>query len=647
MGKSYGMPARRCSSQSSLSVALIDDDAGQLNFLKAQFANLGAAVTTFASGLDFLNRGCSPQEKVSCWDLVVVDYVMPVLNGIETIASFTSEMLLHTKVCLLSGNAIGEEGQHFLDDLGLSSFQKTPQACRDIWHELSRPMLLQKISIPSKAHRSPFLTLSPQYSPEASSDPTLLSNQAKEPTPEQTEMSPEEKESLTQILMTSKLFSGLNHSQLARVLGAFEVDWAVPGQLITKEGDNWPYFCAIIAGRVQVSRTDKGIMGAMEAGRWFGHFRRSPLAMATVLSLERTLISRISSHDFDVACRPNPDDKWLLNSGSQVASSATRNTTEHSSLYDFSIDRLMFDPNMIGSGSFAQVYRCQTQDGKVHAVKCISKSTVVRQGGEKQTMNEVALLSVLSHQFIVHLDKVMQDRHCIYLLMEFVPGGEFFRHLQVRGTISEAEAQFYVANVALGLEHMHNENIIFRDLKPENLVFGSNGYLKMVDLGFSKRITGMTFTLCGTPDYISPEIVANKGHGKPVDFWSLGILLYEMLTGKTPYSDDDSNVYKIYEQIIQGHLMFPVQPRLDSEVRAFIGSLLTIDPKRRLGGYDGLDLRNHQWLKRTDWAKVRDCEVQAPHEPEDTNSPNCISSYSDLIASMTHTPICDIWNPLF
>ena len=458
-------------------------------------------------------------------------------------------------------------------------------------------------------------------------------------------MTPEEKESLTQILMTSKLFSGLNNSQLARVLGAFEVDWAGPGQLITKEGDNWPYFCAIIAGRVQVSRTDKGILGEMEAGKWFGHLRRSAVAMATVLSLERTLISRISSHDFDVACRPSPNDERLWNNGIQVASSATSNTTQNSSICDFSIDSLKFDPNMIGSGSFAQVYSCQSQDGQVHAVKCISKSTVVQQGAEKQMINEVALLSGLSHQFIVHLDRVMQDMQCLYLLMEFVPGGDFFRYLQVRGTISEAEAQFYVANVALGLEHMHNENIIFRDLKPENLVFGSNGYLKIVDLGFSKRITGMTFTLCGTPDYVSPEIVANKGHGKPVDFWSLGILLYEMLTGYTPYTDDDNNVYKVYVQILKGRLMFPVQPRLDSEVRAFIGLLLTIDPKRRLGGYDGLDLRNHEWLRHTVWAKVRDCEVQAPYKPEDTNSPNCTSSYSDLIASMTHSHTCDVWNP--
>jgi len=118
------------------SVALIDDDICQLTFLKAQFANLGAAVTTFASGSDFLNKGHGVHEEEICWDLVVVDYVMPVLNGIETIAAFTAEMLQNTKVCLLSGASLESEGQSILGDLGLSWFTKTPHAYRDIWQEL-------------------------------------------------------------------------------------------------------------------------------------------------------------------------------------------------------------------------------------------------------------------------------------------------------------------------------------------------------------------------------------------------------------------------------------------------------------------------------------------------------------------------------
>jgi len=481
--------------------------------------------------------------------------------------------------------------------------------------------------------------------------------QAKESAPQQTdpshssvEVTSTEKESLKKILMTTKLFSGLNKSQLERVLEACSIDWAVPGQLITKEGDDWPYFCAIITGKVQVSRSDKGILGKMEAGKWFGHFRRSAVAMATVLSIEKTLISRISSHDFDLACRPNPDDEgaWSRNSKPPDSSDPSSGITQNiSSLYDnLSIDSLKFDTQMIGSGTFAQVFRCQTQDGQVHAIKCISKTVVVKHGAEKQMSNEVALLSILSHQFIVHLDKVLQDRHCIYLLMEFVPGGEFMKYLQAKRTISDAEAQFYVVNVALGLEFMHSKNIIFRDLKPENLVFSADGYLKMVDLGFAKQISGSkTFTLCGTPDYISPEIVANKGHGKPVDFWSLGILLYEMLTATTPYFDAAGNVYKIYEQIMNKKLMFPIRPRLSSEVRSCISSLLMSDPKKRL---EGNDLRNHHWVKYTDWAGVCGRRVQAPHTPEGNDSLDldCPTSYNDLVASMTHAKICDIWNPI-
>jgi len=214
--------------------------------------------------------------------------------------------------------------------------------------------------------------------------------------------------------------------------------------------------------------------------------------------------------------------------------------------------------------------------------------------------------------------------------------------------LRDDEARFYAANVLLAVEHMHNNNIIYRDLKPETIVMATNGYLKLVDLGFAKKMDAhLTYTVCGTPDYIAPEIVASKGHNKAVDYWSLGVLVYEMLTGLTPYYDPNGNVFQIYERIINERLSFPAEPRIAPEVRALISSLLFVNPSRRLGSFKGgaNDVKEHAWFRTLDFVQLEARTIKAPNKPQ-AKKPEQMVQENAIEPQETYTDTCD-WDPDF
>ena len=148
------------------------------------------------------------------------------------------------------------------------------------------------------------------------------------------------------------------------------------------------------------------------------------------------------------------------------------------------------------------------------------------------------------------------------MVLEFVQGGDLFSHLRNVGKLSIENGKFYAANVALTIEYMHSKGIVYRDLKPENLLLAHNGYLKLADFGLAKVIENKTYTLCGTPEYLAPEMILNKGHDRAVDWWAYGVLLYEMLVGMEPFSSEDPT--EVYHKILTGKLSFPKEfPRFE------------------------------------------------------------------------------------
>lgn len=185
---------------------------------------------------------------------------------------------------------------------------------------------------------------------------------------------------------------------------------------------------------------------------------------------------------------------------------------------------------IIGTGTFGKVYLALLE-GKSFALKMLAKKKIIELKQIDHIKNEKNILAGVKHPFIVNLVEAFQDKLNIYLVFDFVQGGEIFRLLRKENSFPNDVALFYIAEIALALQYLHSHQVAYRDLKPENLLIGSDGHLRITDFGFAKKIVDKSYTLCGTPEYLAPEIIMGQGHNEGVDWWALGILLYEMLSG--------------------------------------------------------------------------------------------------------------------
>ncbi|KAJ2747587.1 cAMP-dependent protein kinase catalytic subunit [Coemansia sp. BCRC 34301] len=268
----------------------------------------------------------------------------------------------------------------------------------------------------------------------------------------------------------------------------------------------------------------------------------------------------------------------------------------------------------LGTGTFGRVFLCQSRVTKRYfAMKVLRKSQVVKLKQVEHINNEKNILEVARHPFIVQLECTMQNERNLYMLMEYVPGGELFSHLRRAGRFPDDVARFYAAEIVMALDYLHSLKIIWRDTKPENILLDDRGHVKLTDFGFAKRVEDRTWTLCGTPEYLAPEIIQSKGHGKAVDWWALGILIFEMLAGYPPFYDD--NPFGIYEKILAGKLVFP--SFFSASARDLIQRLLIADVGKRLGNLqgDGEDVKAHAWFAVIDWQVLVQRRIPPPIVP--------------------------------
>mgnify|MGYP003385035583 CR=1 FL=1 len=271
--------------------------------------------------------------------------------------------------------------------------------------------------------------------------------------------------------------------------------------------------------------------------------------------------------------------------------------------------------SVLGQGAFGRVKLAQHKTtGETFALKCQSKKAIVRNRIEDTVINEMRLMRMLDHERIGKLFCALQDTRNIYFVLELLQGGEFFTYLQKVGRLSEAKAVFYAASVVSAFTALHEKKIAYRDLKPENMVLDSKGFVKIVDLGLAKQIpTGKTWTMCGTPDYLAPEIILNEGHDHAVDYWALGVLIYEMVTGWPPFYADEP--MKTYEKIVACSISFPVY--ITRQMSDVVSKLLATQPGRRLGNLKGgiNDIMKHKWFGSFDWAGLDNLSIAVPYVP--------------------------------
>lgn len=272
----------------------------------------------------------------------------------------------------------------------------------------------------------------------------------------------------------------------------------------------------------------------------------------------------------------------------------------------------------LGTGTFGRVRQVRIKNDPnrtVYALKMMKKTEIVRLNQVEHIRSETRLLQEITFPFFVDLKTYFQDEKYVYMLFEFVSGGEMFSRLRKEGRFSNDVALFYISEILLSIQYLHQQEIVYRDLKPENLLIDKEGHIKITDFGFAKKLANdRTMTLCGTPEYLAPEIIkgAKVGYGKSVDWWALGVLIFEMLSGYPPFYDNEP--IGIYKKIIVGIIEFPQFLSLRS--KDIIRKLLNPDYTKRLGVREcGEDIKRHKWFRGVDWNSLLRREISPPWVP--------------------------------
>ncbi|KAF2644713.1 kinase-like protein [Massarina eburnea CBS 473.64] len=277
---------------------------------------------------------------------------------------------------------------------------------------------------------------------------------------------------------------------------------------------------------------------------------------------------------------------------------------------------------LIGKGTFGQVFQVRKRDTlRIYAMKVLSKKVIVQKKEVAHTLGERNILvrtAMAESPFIVGLKFSFQTPSDLYLVTDYMSGGELFWHLQREGRFQEDRAKFYIAELILALQHLHEYDIVYRDLKPENILLDAKGHIALCDFGLSKaNITenATTNTFCGTTEYLAPEVLLDEhGYTKMVDFWSLGVLVFEMCCGWSPFYAEDTQ--QMYKNIAFGKVRFP-RDALSTEGRNFVKGLLNRNPKHRLGATrDAEELKAHPFFADIDWDALAKKNVVPPFKPK-------------------------------
>ena len=281
-----------------------------------------------------------------------------------------------------------------------------------------------------------------------------------------------------------------------------------------------------------------------------------------------------------------------------------------------------FQPlKLLGTGSFGRVLLVKKKNNdKLYAMKILKKSYLKVKHQEEHTKTERDLMVKINCPFVMNIKYAFQDDIQLYLVTEFMQGGDMFFHLHDKGRFKRNRAKFYIIEILLAIESLHKNNMVYRDLKPENILMDIEGHIKITDFGLSKMLDDMNekvFTLCGTPQYIAPEVIYKKGYDKGIDWWSLGCLLYEFLTGSLPFYIPKGG--KISPRTFQTPIQFPKDMNKDDV--DLILKLLTIDPNKRIGNgtKDAEEIKAHPYFQDVDWDKYLKKEIKPPFVPKVKN----------------------------
>lgn len=277
---------------------------------------------------------------------------------------------------------------------------------------------------------------------------------------------------------------------------------------------------------------------------------------------------------------------------------------------------------VVGKGSFGKVMQVRKNDThRIYALKTIRKAHIISRSEVAHTLAERSVLAQINNPFIVPLKFSFQSPEKLYLVLAFVNGGELFHHLQREQRFDVNRARFYTAELLCALECLHGFNVVYRDLKPENILLDYSGHIALCDFGLCKmdmKDEDRTNTFCGTPEYLAPELLLGQGYDKSVDWWTLGVLLYEMLTGLPPYYDENTN--EMYRKILSEPLHFPGPEIVPLPAKDLLIQLLDRRPEHRLGAKGPSEIKAHPFFNAIDWRKLLQRRYDPSFKPNVTDA---------------------------
>jgi len=274
---------------------------------------------------------------------------------------------------------------------------------------------------------------------------------------------------------------------------------------------------------------------------------------------------------------------------------------------------------IIGKGALGKVWRVKgKRNNETFAMKIMQKHTVIMKRSIQSILNERMLLRSIKHPFIVNMQFCFQDRRSLYLIMDFMGGGDLRKHIKEFRTFTEAQTKFFVACIFTGVEYLHVNRIVHRDLKPENIVFDQRGYLRITDFGIAKKIDWKGDT-SGTPGYMAPEVMCGKPHSYAADYYALGILTFELMMGGRPYTG--KNRHEIKDKILCRQVQLKrknIPEGWTVEAADFVNKLIQRNPMCRLGYNGPHEVKNHAWLRDFPWKSLFEKKIKPPFKPQNS-----------------------------
>lgn len=411
----------------------------------------------------------------------------------------------------------------------------------------------------------------------------------------------------------------LEKKRLAEALDDFVFDM---GECIFEQGEKGVLFYILTEGEVAVIKDGKEeaiLKGSVDKAVYFGEralLTDEPRA-ATIKVVSATAVTlAVDKITFDVLLGPLDELKKRGKDGIDTVRKSMLGNTEERKFGLIKRSELK-KLGLLGCGGFGAVEMVEhTKTGDLYALKALSKGYVVKTGMQKSVMSEKDVQIMCDSHFIVKIFETYNGEQSLYFLLELALGGELYATYNKKGLWGSVScARFYVAGVVYAFEHMHSKKIVFRDLKPENLLLNTKGMVKLTDMGLAKVVLGKTFTTCGTPDYFAPEIITSKGHNKAVDWWTVGILNYELLAGHPPF--ESHSPMQIYEKVKKGINKVNFPKACQGKVESLIKGNCNANPAERLpmkkGGIE--NIQHHPWFSGFNWQEFYDLKMDPPYKP--------------------------------